>query len=118
MWTLCHYGCPDDLDLLSPNFVRRFVRFVRFVREVSQYIADHSNAELLYSPINEISFICWAVCHSDLMYPYAVRGKGRDYELKRQLVRAFIEAIDALWVVDPRTRIVHVEPIIHVIAPT
>jgi UDP-galactopyranose mutase len=114
IWTLCHYGWPDDLDLFSANFVRRFVRFVS---EVAQYIADHSNAEPLYSPINEISFICWAICHSDLMYPYAVRGKGRDYELKRQLVRSTIEAIDALWTVDPRTRIVHVDPIIHVIAP-
>jgi beta-glucosidase/6-phospho-beta-glucosidase/beta-galactosidase len=114
IWTLCHYGWPDDLDLFSPNFVRRFVRFVG---EVAQYIADHSNAEPLYSPINEISFICWAICHSDLMYPYAVHGKGRDYELKCQLVRATIEAIEALWAVDPRTRIVHVDPIIHVIAP-
>lgn len=114
IWTLCHYGWPDDLDLFSPNFVRRFVRFVG---EVAQYIADHSNAEPLYSPINEISFICWAICHSDLMYPYAVHGKGRDYELKCQLVRATIEAIEALWAVDPRTRIIHVDPIIHVIAP-
>jgi UDP-galactopyranose mutase len=114
IWTLCHYGWPDDLDLFSANFIRRFVRFVG---EVAQYIAEHSNAEPLYSPINEISFICWAICHSDLMYPYAVHGKGRDYELKRQLVRATIEAIEALWAIDPRTRILHVDPIIHVIAP-
>jgi UDP-galactopyranose mutase len=114
IWTLCHYGWPDDLDLFSPQFIRRFVRFVG---EVAQYIAEHSNAEPLYSPINEISFICWAICHSDLMYPYAVHGKGRDHELKRQLVRATIEAIEALWAIDPRTRILHVDPIIHVIAP-
>lgn len=114
IWTLCHYGWPDDLELFSPQFVRRFVRFVG---EVAKYIADHSNAEPLYSPINEISFICWAICHSDLMHPYAVHAKGRDNELKRQLVRATIEVIDALWAIDPRTRIVHVDPIIHVIAP-
>lgn len=114
IWTLCHYGWPDDVDLFSPRFVSRFVRFVG---EVAQYIADHSNAEPLYSPINEISFICWAVCHSDLMYPYAIQGKGRDDELKRQLVRATVEAIEAVWAVDPRTRIVHVDPIIHIIAP-
>ncbi|MGZ8975710.1 hypothetical protein, partial [Methylomagnum sp.] len=115
VWTLCHYGWPDDLDLFSPAFVRRFVRFVG---EVARYIADHSNAEPLYSPINEISFICWAVCHSALMYPYAVHCKGRDNELKRQLVRAAIEAIEAVWEVDPRSRIVHVDPIIHVVAPS
>jgi len=114
IWTLCHYGWPDDLDLFSPDFISRFVRFVK---GVAQYIADHSNAEPIYSPINEISFICWAICHSDLMYPYAIKAKGRDNELKRQLVRASIEAIEALWEIDPRTRIIHVDPIIHVIAP-
>lgn len=114
IWTLCHYGWPDDLDLFSPEFISRFVRFVK---GAAQFIADHSNAEPIYSPINEISFICWAVCHSDLMFPYAIKGKGRDHELKRQLVRAAIEAIEALREIDPRTRIIHVDPIIHVIAP-
>jgi beta-glucosidase/6-phospho-beta-glucosidase/beta-galactosidase len=113
-WTLCHYGWPDDIDLFSAKFIHRFVRFVE---ETAQYIADHSSAEPLYSPINEISFICWAICHSDLMYPYAIQGKGRDDELKRQLVRASIEAIEAVWAVDPRTRIIHVDPIIHIVAP-
>ncbi|WP_133718532.1 glycoside hydrolase family 1 protein [Methylocaldum gracile] len=113
-WTLCHYGWPDDLDLFSPAFVHRFARFSA---EVARFIADHSNAEPVYSPINEISFICWAVCHSDLMYPYAVHSKGRDNELKRQLVRAAIEAIEAVWEVDPRARIIHIDPIIHIIAP-
>lgn len=114
IWTLCHYGWPDDLDLFAPSFVRRFARFAG---EAAHFIADHSNAEPFYSPINEISFICWAVCHSATMYPYAIHGKGRDDELKRHLVRATLEAIEALWAVDPRARIVHVDPIIHIIAP-
>lgn len=113
-WTLCHYGWPDDLDLFSAEFVRRFARFAG---EAARYIADHSNAAPIYSPVNEISFICWAVCHSDLMHPYSVHSHGRDYELKRQLVRASIEAIDAVREADPRTRIIQVDPIIHIIAP-
>lgn len=114
LWTLCHYGWPEDLELFSPEFPGRFARFCA---AVAGYIADHSNAEPFYSPINEISFICWAVCHSDLMSPYSVGSHGRDDELKRQLVRASIESIEAVWAVDPRARIVHVDPIIHVIAP-
>ena len=51
------------------------------------------------------------------MYPYASHGKGRDGELKRQLIRASIAACEAIWVVDPRARIVNVDPIIHIIAP-
>src|SRR4029079_4860170 len=41
---------------------------------------------------------------------------GRGFELKTQLVRAAIEAMDAIWAVMPTARFVHVDPIIHVIA--
>ena len=34
------------------------------------------------------------------MYPYARHGKGRDAELKRQLVRAQIAACEAIWAVE------------------
>jgi len=114
IWTLCHYGWPDDLDLFSPAFVDRFARFSR---ATARFIADHSDALPLYSPINEISFICWAICRSHTMHPYPARAAGCDHELKRQLVRAAIAAIEAVWEVDSRARIVHIDPLIHVIAP-
>jgi hypothetical protein len=37
--------------------------------------------------------------------------------LKRQLIRACIASINAIWEVDSRARIVTVEPVIHVVAP-
>jgi hypothetical protein len=40
--------------------------------------------------------------------------RGRGDELKRQLVRASIAAMDAIWAVDPRARFVHTDPLIHV----
>src|SRR5947199_186041 len=39
------------------------------------------------------------------------------YELKRHLVGASIAGIEAIWSVDGRARIVHVDPIIHVAPP-
>jgi hypothetical protein len=27
IWALCHYGWPDDLDILGPGFVDRFARY-------------------------------------------------------------------------------------------
>jgi len=113
-WTLCHYGWPDDIDLFSPAFI---TRFARFCGETASFIADHSNAVPIYSMINEVSFITWAICHSDVMYPYAIKGKGRDLQLKKQLVQATIAGCEAIWEVDPRARFVHVDPIIHIIAP-
>jgi hypothetical protein len=48
------------------------------------------------------------------MHPF---GKGRGAELKRQLVRAAIAGCDAIWAVEPRARIVHVDPLIHIVPP-
>jgi hypothetical protein len=47
-------------------------------------------------------------------YPF---GEGKGAELKRQLIRACVAGIEALWAVDPRARIVTVEPLIHVVPP-
>jgi beta-glucosidase/6-phospho-beta-glucosidase/beta-galactosidase len=44
-------------------------------------------------------------------------GTERGLELKRQLIRAAIAGIEAIWEVNPRARIVQVDPVIHVIAP-
>jgi len=46
-------------------------------------------------------------------HPYA---QGRGLILKRQLVRTALAAIDAIWSVLPNTRIVHTDPLIHVVS--
>ena len=119
IWTLCHYGWPDDVDVFAENFPERFARFAK---ATARYISDHSSASPankvpFYTPINEISFLSWAICHTGLIYPYASFGKGRDGFLKRQLIRASIAASDAIWEVDPRAQLVTVDPLIHVIPP-
>lgn len=110
IWDLCHYGWPDDLDIFSPEFVRRFAGFSRaFMRMLSSEI----DGTHLICPVNEISFFSWVGGEEGRFYPYAV-GRGR--ELKHQLIRAAVEAIEALWEVRPDTRIVLIEPAINVIA--
>jgi beta-glucosidase/6-phospho-beta-glucosidase/beta-galactosidase len=111
VWNLCHYGWPKTIDLMDPAFIERFARFAG---AVSEHVRDHSSAVPLYTPINEISFFAWAAGEVGWFYPY---GKGRGGELKRQLIRACIAGINAIWDVDPRARIVIVEPLIHVVAP-
>jgi beta-glucosidase/6-phospho-beta-glucosidase/beta-galactosidase len=111
IWDLCHYGWPDGLDLLAPAFVDRFAAFCR---AVARYFRDRSDSVPFYTPMNEISFFAWAAGEVGWFYPFA---KGRGGEVKRQLVRATIAGIEALWEVDPRARIVTVEPVIHVVPP-
>jgi beta-glucosidase/6-phospho-beta-glucosidase/beta-galactosidase len=111
VWDLCHYGWPDGLDIFTPAFIDRFGAFAR---ATAQHMRDTSDAVPLYTPINEMSFFAWAAGEVGWFYPY---GKGRGGELKRQLIRACIAGIEAIWDIDSRARIVVVEPVIHVVAP-
>lgn len=111
LWNLCHYGWPDDVDLFSPEFVRRFARYAG---AVARFLRGLNDAVPFYTPINEISFLSWAAGDVGYIYP---RAHGRGGEVKRQLVRAALAGMDAIWAVDPRARMAHVEPITHVVAP-
>ncbi len=111
IWNLCHYGWPEDVDVFAPHFVDRFARFCG---AVARFIADHDDAAPFYVPINEISFLSWAAGQAGLFYPY---GKGLGGVIKEQLVRAAIAGIEAIWAISPQARIVHVDPVIHVIPP-
>lgn len=110
IWSLCHYGFPDDVDIFSANFIKRFVRFSV---AVARLVREHTDETPYFTPINEISFFSWAGSRR-CFYPFA---EGRDHELKRQLVRASVEACHELRTVDSRCRFVYPEPIIHVVSP-
>jgi len=111
IWSLCHYGWPDDLDIFSPEFV---TRFARYGAATAEFIAHASDAIPVYAPFTEISFLAYAAGEVGTFYPYA---RGRGDELKAQLVRAAIAGIEAIWRVDPRARIVHVDSVINVVPP-
>lgn len=109
IWDLFHYGWPDDLDIWSPKFVDRYAAFAG---ATAKLIRDETSEIPLYVPINEISYTSWAGGEEGTFNPY---GEGRGEELKIQLVRAAIAGIEAIWEVEPRARILHVDPAINVI---
>ena len=108
IWDLFHYGWPDGLDIWHPEFVERFARFAG---ALAQVVRDETDEQAFYCPINEISFMSWAAGQMGHFYPSCV---GRGPEMKRQLVRASIAAIDAIRGVAPNARIVQAEPIYQV----
>jgi len=107
-WDLCHYGYPDNLDIWSPAFLDRFARFAAAAALV---IKNETDSVPAYCPVNEMSFWAWAGGEMGRFNPCS---HGRGAELKRQLVRATIAAIDAIRAVDPRARFITAEPLIHV----
>ena len=111
IWALCHYGWPDDLDILAPGFVDRFARYCG---EVARFISQHSDGPRFYTPVNEISFLAWAAGEKAYIHPHR---EDAGTAIKHQLIRASIAGIEAIWAVDPGARIMHAEPLIHVLTP-
>jgi beta-glucosidase/6-phospho-beta-glucosidase/beta-galactosidase len=110
IWDLCHYGWPDGLDVFSPEFARRFAGLAR---AFTALLADESDDLPYLAPVNEISFLAWAGGGVAMLPPFAT---GRGDELKKQLVRATLEGIEAVWSVNPRARIFHIDPMCNVVA--
>jgi beta-glucosidase/6-phospho-beta-glucosidase/beta-galactosidase len=109
VFDLCHYGWPDWLDVWGDEFV---ASFVRLARAFARWFRDRSDETLFLTPVNEISFLSWAAGQVGFFFPYA---RGRGAELKAQLVRAALAAIDAVRAEDPAARILHTDPVINVI---
>ena len=109
MWDLWHYGWPDDIDIFSAEFV---TRFTAFARAAAEQLSERIEA-LLICPINEISFFSWAGGDGGIFNPFA---RNRGNELKRQLVRASIEAINEIRRINPHIKFFHIDPMINVLA--
>lgn len=84
---------------------------------VARFLAPFSDGPSFYSPINEISFLAWAICESRLIHPYVGTLKDCGFDLKRQFTRAAIAGCEAILAEDPRARIVQIDPLVHVVAP-
>jgi beta-glucosidase/6-phospho-beta-glucosidase/beta-galactosidase len=109
IWDLFHYGWPDDLDIFSADFV---TRFGKLARAFAILLRDHTDETAYLSPVNEPSFVSWGGGDAGFLNPFA---KGRDADIKAQLIRATIVAIEAIRDVLPDARIVQCEPSIHII---
>lgn len=109
IWDLFHYGWPDDVDIFRPAFVDRFAALARAFAELHR---EESDAPLWVAPVNEPSFVAWGGGDVAYLNPFQ---RGRGGELKRQLARAAIAACAAVRDVDPRARLCHVDPVIHIV---
>ncbi len=110
IWDICHFGFPDDLTPLHPMFYNRFVAICKaFVVYYRQRIP---HTELIITPINEVSFISWLGGEVGATSPYA---KANGWNVKYNLVKAYIGAINAVRSVDPFIRILTTEPLVNII---
>ncbi len=109
IWDLFHYGWPNGADIWSARFVARFAAFAGAAATV---IAAETDGDCWFCPVNEISFLSWAGGDTGGMNPFA---RGRGNELKAQLVRMAVAAIDAVRAAVPNARFITAEPLIHIL---
>ncbi len=109
IWDLLHFGWPDDLDVFAPPFVDRFAALAG---DFARLLADEGDAAPWICPVNEISFLSWAGGDVAAFNPFV---HERGFEMKAQLVRASIAAIEAVREVSPEARFVIHDPAFHVL---
>lgn len=109
IWDLCHYGFPDGVSPLDPDFTGRFVAYVMGVRrQIRQY---QPTGPLPLTLINEVSWLAhFGACEHGTV-PYAPGAAGH---IKYCLMRAYIAAARALKNADPAVVIVSSEPLEYV----
>ncbi|HVX94769.1 MAG TPA: beta-glucosidase [Polyangia bacterium] len=109
VWDLMHFGWPADVDVFAPSFP---ARFARHARAFAEWLRDETARPVMLTPINEMSFLAWAGGDVRCMNPFEA---ARGVELKVQLVRATIEAIDAVRAVVAGARFLQPEPVINIV---
>jgi hypothetical protein len=111
IWDLFHYGYPEDVDLFSEAFPRRFADYCY---AAARWVAARTDGACYFTPVNEPSYFSWAAGHAGLFAPHQ---RNRGEELKIALCRAAIQGIDAIRAACPGARIVNADPLCRVVAP-
>lgn len=112
LWTLMHYGTPPDVRVTDADFANRFADFAG---AAARELRRHTGAASIYNPINEIGFLAWAMANHRIIGGDCSERDG--YVVKARLVRAALQGIVAIRAEDSGARFIHIEPLIHVVAP-
>ncbi|XYJ12580.1 b-glycosidase [Telluria sp. B2] len=113
IWDLCHYGYPEDLDPFSEAFAGRFAAYCR---AAAGYVLPKVRGPHFFTPINEITFFSFCAGEWGWAAPYRCSREDR-MRLRVALCRAAIAGVKAIREVDPQARMVHIDPLVRVVAP-
>lgn len=113
IWDLCHYGYPSDADPFAEHFPDRFAAYAA---AAARYVAERGHGPWFFTPMNEITFFGYMAGEWGWAAPF-----GKDRETRRRLTvamcRADIAGVKAIREVIPDARMIHIDPLIHVVPP-
>lgn len=113
IWDLCHYGYPEDTDPFSDDFASRFADYCRAAAE---YVVPRTHAPHCFTPINEITFFSFCGGEWGWVAPYRNTREDR-FAFRLALCKAAIAGVKAIREVDPDARMIHIDPLVQVVAP-
>jgi beta-glucosidase/6-phospho-beta-glucosidase/beta-galactosidase len=113
IWDLCHYGYPDDLSPFTDAFVDRFAAYCKAVAE---YVVARLPGPYFFTPINEITFFSFCGGEWGWVAPYT-KSKADRFAFRLQLCKAAIAGVKAIREVVPDARMIHIDPLVQVVAP-
>ena len=113
IWDLCHYGYPDDLDPFSEAFASRFANYCR---AAAQHVSRRLPGPYFFTPINEITFFSFCGGEWGWVAPFCNTREDRK-RFRVALCKASIAGVKAIREVLPDARMIHVDPLVQVIAP-
>lgn len=111
VWDLFHFGFPKDVDLFADALPERFADYCH---AVARYVAAETDGPYWFTPVNEPSYFAWAGGDAALFAPHC---RGRGFELKLQLAKAGLAAVDAIRSACPGAGILSVDALCRVVAP-
>jgi beta-glucosidase/6-phospho-beta-glucosidase/beta-galactosidase len=112
IWDLNHFDYPGDINPFGEDFVPRFAEYAQ---QAVKLLRSYSAETLFIVPINEISFFAWIGADQGGWAPFK-RGRKNGLAFKQQLVRASIQAMEAIWQVDQNVRFIQVDPFMRRVA--
>lgn len=112
VWDMCHFGMPNDISPLHPQFCGRFVALCAAF--ASRYHRRLAEMPLIITPINEVSFLSWLGGEVGATTPYSRRN---GWDVKYNLCKAYIESINAIRSIDKNIRILTTEPLVNIVPP-
>jgi beta-glucosidase/6-phospho-beta-glucosidase/beta-galactosidase len=113
IWDLCHYGYPDDLDPYTDEFIERFAAYCRAAAE---YVRPRIHGPYFFTPINEITYFAFIGGEWGWVAPFQTTREDR-HRLRVALCQAAIAGVNAIREVIPDARMVHIDPLVNVVAP-
>jgi beta-glucosidase/6-phospho-beta-glucosidase/beta-galactosidase len=113
IWDLCHYGYPANLDPFSEAFT---TRFADYCKAFAEYVAARMQGPWYFTPINEITFFSFCGGEWGWVAPFCTSRDDR-FRLRVALCKAAIAGVKAIREVLPGARMIHVDPLVQVVAP-